>query len=81
MPAYLRDNVKARILCADGTHYRARRAPDEPRHRCQEELLYGRMGGMPLVAESLGHSDAEPLAETVIRKPAAARTRVANVDV
>ncbi len=45
VPAYLRDNVKARILCADGTHYRAQRAPDEPRHRCQEELLYGRVRG------------------------------------
>jgi polyphosphate kinase len=51
VPAYLRDNVKARILRADGTHYRALRAPDEPRHRCQEELLHGRAAGAPAVAE------------------------------
>lgn len=61
IPAYLRDNVKARILCADGTHYRAERAPDAPRHRCQEELLYGRVGGAPLVAEP--HAHPEPHVE------------------
>lgn len=51
VPAYLRDNVKARILCADGSHYRATRADGELRHRCQEELLYGRAGGLPLMTE------------------------------
>ncbi len=76
VPAYLRDNVKARILCADGTHYRAQRAPDEPRHRCQEELLYGRVGGMPLVTESLGHSHAEPLAENGHPKAGGGAARV-----
>src|SRR5262249_22718286 len=45
VPAYLRDNVKARILRPDGSHYRVERAPDEPRHRCQEELLHGRTSG------------------------------------
>ena len=63
IPAYLRDNVKARILCADGTHYRAERAPDAPRHRCQEELLYGRVGGAPLVAEPHVNPHTETLAE------------------
>ncbi|HVU88359.1 MAG TPA: polyphosphate kinase 1 [Pirellulales bacterium] len=63
IPAYLRDNVKARILCADGSHYRAERAPDAPRHRCQEELLYGRVGGAPLVAEPHVNSHAEPHVE------------------
>jgi polyphosphate kinase len=39
VPAYLRDNVKARILRPDGTHYRLQPGPGEARHRCQEELL------------------------------------------
>ncbi len=63
IPAYLRDNVKARILRADGTHYRTERGADAPRHRCQEELLYGRVGGTPLVAEPHVNSHAEPHVE------------------
>ncbi|HEX5445168.1 MAG TPA: hypothetical protein VFW87_15120, partial [Pirellulales bacterium] len=39
VPAYLRDNVKARILRPDGSHYRLEPAPGEPRYRVQEELL------------------------------------------
>jgi len=39
VPAYLRDNVKCRLLQADGTHVRAQPQPGEPRYRCQEELL------------------------------------------
>ncbi|HEY2837514.1 MAG TPA: polyphosphate kinase 1, partial [Pirellulales bacterium] len=52
VPAYLRDNVKARILRADGTHYRVERAPDEPRHRCQEELLLAHAPGIPSQPQS-----------------------------
>jgi polyphosphate kinase len=73
IPAYLRDNVKARILCADGTHYRAERAPDAPRHRCQEELLYGRVGGAPLVAEP--HAHPEPHVENGHPKAGEGATR------
>jgi polyphosphate kinase len=73
IPAYLRDNVKARILCADGTHYRAERAPDAPRHRCQEELLYGRVGGAPLVAEP--HALTEPQVENGHPKAGEGATR------
>jgi len=39
VPAYLGDNVKARILQADGGHVRLRPSHGEPAHRCQQELL------------------------------------------
>jgi polyphosphate kinase len=39
IPAYLRDNVKARVLRPDGSHYRLQRQDGEPRYRVQEELL------------------------------------------
>jgi polyphosphate kinase len=39
VPAYLRDNVKARILKADGSHYRLQPQDGESRYRVQEELL------------------------------------------
>ena len=39
LPAYLRDNVRARILLSDGTYVSAKRDKGEPLHRSQEELL------------------------------------------
>ena len=39
VPAYLRDNVKARILRPDGSHYRLEPTDGEARYRVQEELL------------------------------------------
>ena len=39
VPAYLRDNVKARMLRPDGGHDRLQPSEAEPRYRCQEELL------------------------------------------
>ncbi|HQU46358.1 MAG TPA: polyphosphate kinase 1, partial [Pirellulales bacterium] len=39
IPAYLRDNVKARLLRADGSHVRIQPGEGEPRYRVQEELL------------------------------------------
>jgi polyphosphate kinase len=39
VPAYLTDNVKARILQADGGHTCLRPRDGEPAHRCQQELL------------------------------------------
>jgi polyphosphate kinase len=39
LPAYLRDNVKARVLQADGSQIRLVPRPGETRHRVQEELL------------------------------------------
>jgi polyphosphate kinase len=39
VPAYMCDNVKARILQADGTHFRPGPRDGEPRFRAQEELL------------------------------------------
>ncbi len=44
MPAYLRDNVKARMLNPDGTHARTVPSERDVRHRCQEELLAVRPG-------------------------------------
>lgn len=48
MPAYLNDNVKARVLLADGTQSRPTLAEGQPRHRCQEELLSIRPAMAPL---------------------------------
>lgn len=39
VPLYLADNVKARILQADGTHVRTPIEPGAFAHRCQEEFL------------------------------------------
>jgi polyphosphate kinase len=39
LPAYMRDNVKARILRSDGSYTRVEPAPGEPPYRVQEELL------------------------------------------
>lgn len=39
VPAFLKDNCKARILLSDGTHQRRRPTDGDLRHRCQEELL------------------------------------------
>lgn len=44
MPAYLRDNVKSRILQPDGSHVRPLIADGQARHRVQEELLAIRPG-------------------------------------
>jgi polyphosphate kinase len=40
VPAYLRDNVKSRILRPDGTYARVTPPEGEPRHRSQEELMH-----------------------------------------
>ena len=48
MPAYLRDNLKARLLLPDGSHERLHATPGEPSHRCQEELLTIRPAITPL---------------------------------
>jgi polyphosphate kinase len=39
MPAYLRDNMRARLLDSAGNYTRARPGKGEPAHRCQQELL------------------------------------------
>src|SRR6185312_10967771 len=39
IPAYLRDNVKSRILQPDGSHLPLQPAEGETRFRCQEEFL------------------------------------------
>jgi polyphosphate kinase len=44
VPAFLMDNVKARILQPDGTYVRAPRAEHEPAYRVQEKLLSLRVG-------------------------------------
>ncbi len=44
IPAHLMDNVKARILQADGCYVRAPRSAGEPEFRAQERLLALRPG-------------------------------------
>lgn len=39
VPAFLKDNVKARVLRPDGTYERVKPAAGEPAYRCQEEFL------------------------------------------
>ena len=39
IPAYLRDNCRARVLMPDGSYVRAAAWHDEPEHRAQRELL------------------------------------------
>jgi polyphosphate kinase len=39
IPAYLRDNVKARQLQADGKYTRVKLAAGDPKYRVQQELL------------------------------------------
>jgi polyphosphate kinase len=45
LPAYLGDNVKARLLLPDGSHMRPRAEEGVARRRCQEELLHMHPGG------------------------------------
>jgi polyphosphate kinase len=47
VPAYLLDNVKARLLQADGAYIRVQPAPGDPPYRCQERLLSMRPTGLP----------------------------------
>jgi polyphosphate kinase len=47
VPAYLLDNVKARVLQPDGAYVRLQPAPGDPPYRCQERLLSLRATGLP----------------------------------
>jgi polyphosphate kinase len=47
VPAYLLDNVKARLIQPDGGFVRAQSAPGEAPYRCQERLLSLRPTGVP----------------------------------
>ena len=58
LPAYLRDNVKARIVLPDGTHKRVVIGENETRHRCQEELLAVRPGMLPIEANNVESNGA-----------------------
>lgn len=71
IPAYLRDNVKTRILQPDGTHVRRAPAEGEPRHRVQEELLAIRPS-LPAVEAGGAAVNGEAYAPTVLRPSAAA---------
>ncbi len=56
VPAYLCDNVRARLLRSDGSYERATPEPGQPPFRCQEALLQTRFsdnGFSELVPESL----------------------------
>jgi polyphosphate kinase len=47
VPAYLLDNVKARVLQPDASYLRSQPAPGEAPYRCQERLLSLRPTSMP----------------------------------
>ncbi len=47
VPAYLLDNVKARILQPDGSYVRSQPSAGEPPYRCQERLLALRPSAVP----------------------------------
>ncbi len=54
LPAYRRDNVKARVLRPDGTCVRVERRQGEPPHRCQTELMELKTGEQfPARADSM----------------------------
>ncbi len=65
LPAYLRDNVKARIVQPDGTHTRVTIGEHETRHRCQEELLAVRPGMLPIEANSIESNGAAAFAAAI----------------
>jgi polyphosphate kinase len=65
VPAYLRDNVKSRILLPDGSHYRLQAAEGEPRYRCQEELLAIRPD-LTLGDADIARDGAAPAGEAVV---------------
>jgi polyphosphate kinase len=67
VPAYLRDNVKARIIQPDGTQRRIELADGEPRHRCQEELLRETVEGVRVMDTLEGNGAYKRLAQ---RSPA-----------
>jgi polyphosphate kinase len=54
VPAYLRDNARARILGSDGNYTRVRPREGEASHRCQEELLTLRDNVLERVAAGNG---------------------------
>ncbi len=54
VPAYLRDNARARILGSDGNYTRVRPRDGEASHRCQEELLTLRDNVLERVAAGNG---------------------------
>ena len=57
VPTYLRDNVKARVLKPDGSHFRAVISDGESRYRCQEEMIRARP--IPALAEVAGAGSPE----------------------
>lgn len=76
VPAYLRDNVRARILRPDGSYYRAQPGQGEAPYRVQEELLRlpvdvtvngEKLPGTPLGAPAQGEPFEQPIAEEVGR--------------
>ena len=65
VPAYLRDNVKSRILQPDGSHYRLQPSEGEPRYRCQEELLAIRPD-LSMGEADIAGNGAAPAGEVVV---------------
>jgi polyphosphate kinase len=64
IPAYLRDNSRARVLMPDGSYVRAAAWHDEPEHRAQRELLAASSGialaKPPAAAPAATEADGSP---------------------
>jgi polyphosphate kinase len=58
IPTILRDNVKSRVLRADGTYFRQQPAEGESRHRSQEELMQLPPAAVPAEAPINGQPQA-----------------------
>ncbi len=58
VPAYLKDNVKARELRGDGTYERVKRADGDPPYRVQEEFLKLHLAMLPEKSTHAGNGEA-----------------------
>ncbi|TWT47581.1 polyphosphate kinase 1 [Botrimarina hoheduenensis] len=67
VPAYLRDNLRARLLTANGNYTRARPNGNEPLHRSQQELCdiaEGRTTGESIPAPAPAPETKKPISRT-----------------
>ncbi|QDT72089.1 polyphosphate kinase 1 [Lacipirellula limnantheis] len=64
IPAYLRDNCRARVLMPDGSYVRAAAWHDEPEHRAQRELLSAASVGPTLAKSSPSVGDGDAAAKS-----------------
>ncbi len=75
VPAYLRDNVHSRLLLANGQYKYAKRSPEEPTYRCQEELLK-LPADLALTPSQLPASSVSPPGDGKTRRPRKRSTKL-----